>query len=204
MSRYEYREKIERSYEIVEDTITRNRKFQEKRQAVVDRLIKLNAPREIIELEQEIANMTLAEYQLMKQEESKIAKEKREEYIRKTPLRKEVVDEIYKIAESAEYNPSMCESYYFFNMYEISKVGSMKSEEFYNDLYIDFVKNAHESYVKKYENEYALYQAQQKKEEEEWKEREKLRAQRHAENQANAQKNKLARKLSKQYKVKVK
>jgi len=48
--------------EIVEDTISRNKKFQEERGLRVKQLKRINAPNIIIENEEMISKMTLVEY----------------------------------------------------------------------------------------------------------------------------------------------
>ena len=50
--------------EIVEDTISRNKKFQEEMQKRVKRLKELNAPQTIIDYEEMISQMTLVEYEI--------------------------------------------------------------------------------------------------------------------------------------------
>ena len=50
--------------EIIEDTISRNKKFQEERQARLKRLKELKAPDIMIETEEMISKMTLAEYEI--------------------------------------------------------------------------------------------------------------------------------------------
>ena len=50
--------------EIIEDTITRNRKFREERLKRIKRLKEMNVPKEILEHEEYIAGMTVAEFEI--------------------------------------------------------------------------------------------------------------------------------------------
>jgi len=54
--------------DIVEDTISRNKKFQQERMLRLTRLKNIKAPAIIIETEEMISKMTLAEYAIYRKE----------------------------------------------------------------------------------------------------------------------------------------
>ena len=91
--------------DIVEDTISRNKKFQEERRLRLKRFKELKAPDIIIETEEMISKMTLAEYniycQQLEEEEDKNIKS---EYAKNNPIQKSIVDEIYNRESKLEYD----------------------------------------------------------------------------------------------------
>lgn len=135
--------------EIIEDTISRNKKFQEERQRRVKRLKELKAPAIIIEHEEMIAKMTLAEYVIYKAEvEAEVEAENRRisaEYAKNNPIQKSIVDEIYLRESKLEY----CIVTYLSDFHMITVIDPlsfMSKDDYDNDLYRSFLEHAKEIY----------------------------------------------------------
>jgi len=142
--------------EIIEDTISRNKKFQEKRRERVEHLKKLKAPQIIIDTEEMIANMTIAEYDVYTKEMQREQDRADAEYAKNNPLQKHIVDEIYARVEKLEFDYFVYSSTVRFNM-AIDPLGFMSEEDFHHDLYQTFLDHAKEIYREKYKTAYYDY-----------------------------------------------
>jgi len=139
--------------EIIEDTITRNRKFQKERNFRVKRLKELRAPQDIIEEEEMIAQMTIAEYAIYLEEQEKKFAARKSEYAKNNPVQKHIIDEIYSRGEKLEYDYITYISDYRF-LCLIHPLTFMSQEDYDYDLYQTFLNHAHEIYNEKYRIEY--------------------------------------------------
>ena len=132
--------------DIVEDTISRNKKFQEERRLRLKRFKELKAPDIIIEAEEMISKMTLAEYniycQQLEEEEDKNIKS---EYAKNNPIQKSIVDEIYNRESKLEYD-YFTYSFNFHLAMAIDPLSFMSQEDYDNDLYRTFLEHAKELY----------------------------------------------------------
>ena len=131
--------------EIVEDTITRNKKFQEERELRVKNLKKAKAGADWIEYEEMISKMTLVEYEIYLQQLGDEYKKNKSEYAKNNSIQKSIVDEIYNRESKLEYKDLI----YLTNVHwlmAIDPLGFMNEEDFENDLYITFLDHAKELY----------------------------------------------------------
>jgi len=117
---------------IIEDTILRNKKFQEERRLRVQRLKELKAPDNIIEIEEMISKMTLAEYKIYCQAFEEEEKNLKLEYAKNNSIQKSIVDEIYD-----------------------RETSFMSQEDYDNDLYGTFLEHAKKLYRERFK-EYFL------------------------------------------------
>lgn len=85
--------------QVIDDTLTRNERFKKQRNERVKHLIRLGAPPEIIEHEKHIATLTIAEYEIFLDEQEKEEKKFLNEYIKKNPLKPEVINELFDAFE---------------------------------------------------------------------------------------------------------
>ena len=139
--------------EIIEDTISRNRKFQEERKARVDRLKVIQAPLALIEYEEMIAGMTVAEYKIhLKQLEKEDAVIKAE-FAKNNLIQKRIVDEIYSKVEKLNYDYSIYISDFNF-LLALDPLKFMSQADFDNDLYKTFLDHAQKIYHEKYLADY--------------------------------------------------
>ena len=139
--------------EIIEDTITRNRKFREEQLKRLKRLKECNVPKEILEHEEFIAGMTVAEFEIYKLKCAREDNEKRAEYVKNNPIQQTVVDEIYNRLEKLEFDSTAYWSEVFFHL-KLAPLDFMSNDDFHNGLYDAFLTHARELYQKKYVREY--------------------------------------------------
>lgn len=139
--------------EIIEDTISRNKKFQEERQLNVKRLKELNAPSDIIENEERISKMTLTEYKIYCQQLEEQDKKIKSEYAKANPIQKIIVDEIYNRESKLEYNYSTYSSDFRFAM-AIDPLNFMSRSDYRNDLYETFLEHAKELYRNRFKEQF--------------------------------------------------
>jgi hypothetical protein len=131
--------------EIIEDTISRNKEFQEQRRSRVQRLKELKAPAIIIETEEMISKMTLAEYEIYCRQLAEEDKKLKSEYAKINPIQKSIVDEIYDRESKLEYD-------YFVYTSDIHLIRAlhplsfMSQEDYDHDLYRTFLDHAKELY----------------------------------------------------------
>ena len=130
---------------IIEDTISRNKKFQEERCKRVQRLKELKAPDIIIETEEMISKMTIAEYKIYLQQLEEEDKKIKSDYAKNNPIQKSIVDEIYSRESKLEYNYFMYSSDLHLIM-ALDPLNFMSKEDYENDLYIDFLEHAKKLY----------------------------------------------------------
>jgi hypothetical protein len=139
--------------EIIEDTISRNKEFQEGRRKKVQQLKNLGAPRILIEHEEMLSKMTLAEYKVYLDDMKKEELEIKAEYAKNNPIQKHIVDEIYSRAEKLDYSYWVhFDDNYF--LQAIDPLKFMSEDDFNNDLYQTFLDHAKEVHNKKYSDEF--------------------------------------------------
>jgi hypothetical protein len=131
--------------EIIEDTITRNKRFQEERKQRVKRFKDMNAPAIIIETEEMISKMTLAEYGIYCRQVEQEDKKVKSEYAKNNPIQKSIVDEIYDRESKLEYSYFTYSSDICFTQ-AIDPLDFMSNEDYINDLYETFLEHAKEIY----------------------------------------------------------
>jgi hypothetical protein len=140
---------------IVEDTISRNRKFQEERRQRVQRLKELKAPDIIIETEEMISKMTLAEFEIycqqLEEEDNKI----KSEYAKDNPIQKSIVDEIYSRESKLEYDYFRYSSDVHLIM-ALDPLSFMSQEDYDNDLYRTFLEHAKKLYRDRFKEHFGV------------------------------------------------
>ena len=140
---------------IIEDTISRNRKFQEERRLRVKRLKELKAPDIIIETEEMISKMTLAEYEIYCKEREEEDKKIKAEYAKNNPIQKSIVDEIYHRESKLEYDYIRYSSDRHLMM-AIDPLSFMSDEDYENDLYGTFLEHAKEIYRDRFKEHFRV------------------------------------------------
>ena len=140
---------------IIEDTLSRNRKFQEDRGLRVKRLKAIKAPAIIIDHEEMISRMTLAEYQIYCQKLEEEEKQIKLEYAKNNPIQKSIVDEIYDRESKLKYN-YMAYSYDFHLLNAIEPWSFISKDDYKNDLYVTFLEHAKEIYRDRYKDHFGV------------------------------------------------
>ena len=140
---------------IIEDTISRNKKFQEERELRVNNLKKAKAPVELIEYEEMISKMTLAEYKNYCHQYEEEDKKNKLEYSKNNPIQKSIVDEIYSRESKLEYNYFMYSSDLHLIM-ALDPLNFMSKEDYENDLYIDFLEHAKKLYRDRFKEHFGV------------------------------------------------
>ena len=141
--------------EIIEDTISRNKKFQEERQARLKRLKELKAPDIMIETEEMISKMTLAEYEIYCRDCEEEDKKIKAEYAKNNPIQKSIVDEIYLRESKLEYDYFM----YSFDVHLIAAIdllSFMSNEDYENDLYGPFLEHTKQLYRNRFKEHFGV------------------------------------------------
>jgi hypothetical protein len=141
--------------EIVEDTIIRNKKFQEERRLRLTRLKELQAPDIIIETEEMISKMTLVEYKIYCQQLEEEDRKIKSEYAKNNPIQKSIVDEIYNRERELGYDYFTYSSNVHWAM-AIDPLSFMSEEDYENDLYRTFLEHAKELYRDRFKAEYGV------------------------------------------------
>jgi hypothetical protein len=141
--------------EILEDTISRNKKFQEERKLKLQHLKELKAPDAIIETEEMISKMTLAEYEIYCQQAEEEDKKIKLEYAKNNPIQKSIVDEIYARESKLEYD------YFKYSsdrhlMAAIDPLSFMSKDDYENDLYRTFLEHAKELYKDRFKEHFGV------------------------------------------------
>jgi hypothetical protein len=137
--------------EVIEDTISRNKAFQEERLLRLNRLKALNAPDILIETEEMISKMTIAEYDIYRQQEIEEYKKIKSEYAKNNRIQQSIVDEIYNRESKLEYD------YFTYSdethlIMAIDPLSFMSEEDYINDLYETFLDHAIEIYRDRFKN----------------------------------------------------
>jgi len=135
--------------EVIEDTISRNKQFQEDRKVRLKRLKELKAPQIIIETEEMISKMTVAEFQIYCELSDAEDKKVKLEYAKNNPIQKSVVDEIYLRESKLDYGFLVYSSNVQFTM-AINPLDFMSADDYDNDLYQTFLDHARELYSTRY------------------------------------------------------
>ena len=141
--------------DIVEDTISRNKKFQEERRLRLKQFKELKAPDIIIEAEEMISKMTLAEYNIYCQQLEEEDKNIKSEYAKNNTIQKSIVDEIYNRESKLEYDYFI----YSFNFHlamAIDPLSFMSQEDYDNDLYRTFLEHAKELYRDRFKEHFGV------------------------------------------------
>jgi len=141
--------------EIIEDTISRNKKFQEERRLRLTRLKELKAPDIIIETEEMISKMTLAEYEIYCQQIEELDKKIKLEYAKNTPIQKFIIDEIYNRESKLEYDYFVYSSDLHLIM-AIDPLSFMSKDDYENDLYYTFLEHAKELYRDRFKEHFGV------------------------------------------------
>ena len=141
--------------EIVEDTISRNKKFQEERRERLKKFKELRAPDIIIETEEMISKMTLAEYEIYCQQLEEEDKKIKSEYAKNNPIQKSIVDEIYNRESKLEYKYLTYSSNVHLAM-AIDPLSFMSNEDYENDLYRPFLEHARELYRDRFKEHFGV------------------------------------------------
>jgi hypothetical protein len=141
--------------EIIEDTISRNKKFQEERRQRVQRLKELKAPDILIETEEMISKMTLVEYEIYCRQLEEEDKKFKSEYTKNNPIQKTIVDEIYSRESKLEYEYFMYVSNLNF-IKAIDPLSFMSEEDYDNELYITFLDHAQSLYRDRFKKHFGV------------------------------------------------
>ena len=141
--------------EIVEDTISRNKKFQEERRERLKKFKELRAPDIIIETEEMISKMTLAEYEIYCQQLEEEDKTIKLEYAKNNPIQQSIVDEIYNRESKLEYDYFTYSSNVHMAM-AIDPLSFMSNEDYENDLYRTFLEHATELYRDRFKEQFGV------------------------------------------------
>jgi hypothetical protein len=139
--------------EIIEDTISRNKKFQEERTGRLKRMRELNAPDIIIQTEEMISKMTIAEYKIFCQQADEEDKKVKVEYAKNNPIQKHIVDEIYNRESKLSYTFLTYSSTVQWTM-AINPLSFMSADDYDNDLYQTFLAHAQELYQKRFKEKW--------------------------------------------------
>lgn len=143
--------------EVIEDTISRNKKFQEERRRRVKRLKELKAPDILIETEEMISKMTIVEYEIYCQQLEEEEKKFKAEYAKNNPIQKHIVDEIYDRESKLEYDYFTYSSNVHLMM-KIHPLGFMSDDDYEYDLYKTFLDHAKELYRERYKEKWEAEQ----------------------------------------------
>ena len=143
--------------EIIEDTISRNKKFQEARKLRVKRLKELKAPDIIIETEEMISKITLVEYEIYCQQVEEEDKKIKAEYAKNNPIQKHIVDEIYDRESKLTYDFFTYSSNVHLMM-AINPLSFMSDDDYENDLYLTFLEHAKELYRERFKEKWEAEQ----------------------------------------------
>jgi hypothetical protein len=141
--------------EIIEDTISRNKKFQEERRLRLTRLKELKAPDIIIETEEMISKMTLAEYEIYCQQIEEEDKKIKLEYAKNNLIQKSIIDEIYNRESKLEYDYFVYSSDIHLIM-AIDPLSFMSKDDYENDLYYTFLEHAKELYRDRFKEHFGV------------------------------------------------
>jgi hypothetical protein len=141
--------------EIIEDTISRNKKFQEERRLRLTRLKELKAPDIIIETEEMISKMTLAEYEIYCQQIEEEDKKIKLEYAKNNLIQKSIIDEIYNRESKLEYDYFVYSSDGHLIM-AIDPLSFMSKDDYENDLYSTFLEHAKELYRDRFKEHFRV------------------------------------------------
>jgi hypothetical protein len=141
--------------EIIEDTISKNKKFQEERLLRLKRLKELKAPDTLIETEEMISKMTLAEYEIYCQQIEKEDKKIKLEYAKNNPIQKSIIDEIYNRESKLEYDYFVYSSDLHLIM-AIDPLSFISKDDYENDLYYTFLEHAKELYRDRFKEHFEV------------------------------------------------
>jgi hypothetical protein len=139
--------------EIIEDTISRNKKFQEERTRRLKRMRELNAPDTIIQTEEMISKMTIAEYNIFCQQADEEDKKVKVEYAKNNPIQKHIVDEIYDRESKLSYTFFTYSSTVQWTM-AINPLSFMSADDYENDLYQTFLDHAQKLYQERFKEKW--------------------------------------------------
>ena len=123
----------------------KDKEFQEERHQRVKRLKEMKAPDFLIEFEERISKMTLAEYNSYRHQEIKEDKKIKSEYAKNTPIQQSIIDEIYNRESRLEYDSCIYSDKTHLLM-AINPLEFMSQEDYSNDLYETFLDHAMEIY----------------------------------------------------------
>ena len=124
---------------------------KEERLLRLNRLKAINAPDILIEREEMISKMTIAEYDIYRQQEIEEYKKSKLEYAKNNRIQQSIVDEIYNRESKLEYD------YFTYSdethlIMAIDPLSFMSEEDYMNDLYETFLNHAIEIYRDRFKN----------------------------------------------------
>lgn len=134
--------------EVVEDTLTKQRKMQEDYRKQAEKLVALKAPQILIDYCTKISKMTLGEYHLFRKEECENDKKRKEEYIKTHPIQESIVNLIYEKAQDIEPEVD-----YDDFIIELHPLAFMSLEDYDYDIYEPFLRHAYELTAQRYKAE---------------------------------------------------
>jgi len=138
---------------VIEDILTRNKKFKKNREMRGERLIELGAPEFIIEHEKYIATLTEAEYKSYLKKEAEKEKVALNEYMKNNPLKEEVVKKLFDaFGEIVKTFDPMLDSTVCFN-YKLDPLKYVDEVEFDMGVYDDIIYSLYNEYNEKWKVE---------------------------------------------------
>ena len=121
----------------------------------LNRLKAINAPDSIIEYEEMISKMTIAEYDSYLQQEMEEYKKIKSEYAKNNRIQQSIVDEIYNRESKLEYD-HLTYSDEAYLMRAIDPLSFMSNEDYENDLYRTFLEHAKELYRNRFKEQFGV------------------------------------------------
>jgi hypothetical protein len=113
----------------------------------------LKAPDIIIQTEEMISKMTIAEYKIFCQQAEEEDKKVKVEYAKNNPIQKHIVDEIYDRESKLSYTFFTYSSTVQWTM-AINPLSFMSADDYDNDLYQTFLDHAQELYQERFKEKW--------------------------------------------------
>lgn len=135
--------------EIIEDTLSRDKEFQEQRRQRLERMKRNGMPPAMLEFEEMVSKMTVAEYKILCRQYKEEEKQKKREYAKNNSIQQSIVDEIYRRESELEYEFLLCSSSICL-MRALHPLSFMSIDDFEHDLYDVFLNHAEEIYRERF------------------------------------------------------
>jgi len=139
--------------DIIEDSISRNIEWKKEQVQKLEKLKELNFPAEVIEEQERISKMDLAEYKIYAKEQQDLRKAEIVDYAKNNPLEKNIVDLIYTKTDNLPYDRWIYNSRVHF-LKNLDPLSFMSRSDFYNDLYETFIEHAYDLYQQKHKDQH--------------------------------------------------
>ena len=139
--------------EIIEDTVSRDKEFQESRRQRAKIMRESGAPDVLVEYEEMASKMTVAEYQIFCKKLEEQQKQENLEHAKNNTIQQSIVDEIYRRESELEYEPLLYSSGVCL-VTAIDPLGFMSEDDYYHDLYRAFLDHAKEIYRERFKEQY--------------------------------------------------